>query len=509
MIAPERAHRGDAEDAEVGAESPTLLIGATPLWYNPFFSTPAMSGKERLRTLERKKRKILLISCYELGHQPIGIASAAAFLERAGYAATGIDVSIEGFDPEQVRDAWFIGISVPMHTALRLGVRIAEAVREVNSSAHICFYGLYASLNSDYLLGTVADSVVGVESEEPLVNLVRALDEGTPLGNGAQALLVPLARLNFPVPSRNSLPKLERYAKLEYSGEQRLVGYVEASRGCLHNCTHCPIPPVYGGRFFAVPADIVLEDVRRLVASGARHITFGDPDFLNGPTHSLRIVRSIHEEFPAVTFDFTAKIEHLLKHRAHLPEFARSGCIFIVSAVESLSEEVLANLEKGHTRREVFEALQVVREAGIALRPTFVPFTPWATIDDYIDLIESVESQGLIDHVDPVQYTIRLLIPPGSLLLDRPDTQRWLGKLNQQLFTYEWAHPDPGMDSLQHEVSELVERDVSRNEDPATTFFRIRELALIARGDQGSGLVIPDLAPFRLRPPRLTEAWFC
>jgi radical SAM superfamily enzyme YgiQ (UPF0313 family) len=473
-----------------------------------------MSGKERIETLERKERKIILISCYELGHQPVGIASAAAFLERAGYQAAGIDVSVEGFDSEQVRDAWFIGISVPMHTALRLGVRIAEAVREVNSSAHICFYGLYASLNSDYLLGTVASSVVGVESEEPLVNLVRALDEGAPTENGdgngrMKSSLVPLARLDFPVPARASLPKLDRYAKLEHNGEQRLAGYVEASRGCLHNCTHCPIPPVYGGRFFAVPADVVREDIRRLVESGARHITFGDPDFLNGPTHSLRIVRAIHEEFPEITFDFTAKIEHLLKQRALLQEFARTGCIFIVSAVESLSDEVLANLEKGHTRRDVFDALQVVREAGIALRPTFVPFTPWATTDDYIDLIESVESRGLIDHVDPVQYTIRLLIPPGSLLLDRPDSQRWLGRLNQQLFTYEWAHPDPGMDSLQHEVSELVERDVSRGEDPAATFFRIRELAFGARGDQGSGRGIPDLAPLRLRPPRLTEAWFC
>jgi radical SAM superfamily enzyme YgiQ (UPF0313 family) len=464
--------------------------------------------------LERKERKILLISCYELGHQPVGIASAAAFLERAGYRAASMDVSIEGFDPEQVRDVWFIGISVPMHTALRLGVRIAEAVRKINTGAHICFYGLYATLNAGYLLGTVANSVIGVEPEEALVNLIRSLDAGTPIENGSAdeetgVFPIPLRRLNFPVPSRASLPKLDRYAKLEYEGEQRLVGYVEASRGCLHYCTHCPIPPVYDGRFFAVPADVVLEDIRRLVDSGARHITFGDPDFLNGPTHSIRIVRAMHEEFPTVTFDFTAKIEHILKRRSLLPEFARSGCIFIVSAVESLSDEVLANIEKGHTRRDVFDALDVVREAGITLRPTFVPFTPWATIDDYIDLIESVESQGLIDHVDPVQYTIRLLVPPGSLLLDRPGTQQWLGNLNQQLFTHEWAHPDPGMDILHRKVSELVERDVSQSEDPAATFSRIRELAWAARGGSSPVERLADLAPLRVRPPRLTEAWFC
>ena len=34
----------------------------------------------------------------------------------------------------------------------------------------------------------------------------------------------------------------------------------------------------------------MLADIARLVAIGARHITLGDPDFLNGVRHSLRIV---------------------------------------------------------------------------------------------------------------------------------------------------------------------------------------------------------------------------
>jgi len=41
------------------------------------------------------------------------------------------------------------------------------------------------------------------------------------------------------------------------------------------------------------------------VAAGATHITFGDPDFLNGPGHALKVVRAAHAEFPRLTFDFT------------------------------------------------------------------------------------------------------------------------------------------------------------------------------------------------------------
>lgn len=457
---------------------------------------------------------VLLISCYELGHQPAGIAMPVALLRRAGYEAQTMDVSVEGFDAEKVKQASFIGISVPMHTALRLGVRIADEVRKLNSSCHICFYGLYALLNAEYLLDTVADSAIGGEFEGALVRLVEAVESGAPIdiqgvSTKGRVSGPVLERLNFAAPDRSSLVTLEHYARLEIKGEQRLVGYVEASRGCLHQCTHCPIPPVYDGRFFVVPADVVLKDIRNLAAAGAQHITFGDPDFLNGPGHSLRITQAMHEEFPDLTFDFTAKVEHLLRHRELIPEFARSGCVFVVSAVESLSNTVLENLVKGHTRDDVSEALKILRGAGIAMRPSFVSFTPWTTIDDYIDVLEFVESEDLIDHVDPVQYSIRLLVPPGSLLLSNSHNESWLGRLVQESFSHEWKHPDPRMDGLHAQVSALVEQAAASDEDALETFFKIRELAYSSREDDRPARDLRSIDPLRLRPPRLTEAWFC
>ena len=243
--------------------------------------------------------EILLIACYELGHQPLAVAWPAAALERAGYAPTMLDVSVDGFDPELARAARLVAISVPMHTALRLGVKVAERVRAVNPSCHLAFYGLYATLNAEHLLAHGADSVMSGEIEAPLLDLVCRLEAGAPL---TPAAAPHLARIELPVPSRSTLPALERYAHLDKDGTLELAGYVEASRGCKHQCRHCPIPPVYGGRFFVVPPEIVLADVRQLVAAGATHITFGDPDFLNGPRHALRVARALHAEFPRVTF---------------------------------------------------------------------------------------------------------------------------------------------------------------------------------------------------------------
>jgi hypothetical protein len=284
-----------------------------------------------------------------------------------------------------------------------------------------------------------------------------------------------------------------------------VVGYVEASRGCRHLCTHCPIPPVYGGRFFIIPQDVVLEDVRRHVSAGATHITFGDPDFLNGPGHSLKIVRGLHAEFPELTFDFTAKIEHILKHPEVFPELGASGCLFMVSAVESLSDRVLTVLEKNHTRADVEKALKIVHAAGIALRPTWVAFTPWTTLGDYLEVLEFIEENGLIDHVDPVQYTIRLLVPPGSYLAERPAMRPYLGPLDQAAFSYHWDHPDPRMDRLQKAVSKLVEADATAGADPADTFYRVRDLAA---GRVPNG-VSHQLPRDRMRAPRLSEPWFC
>jgi radical SAM superfamily enzyme YgiQ (UPF0313 family) len=360
------------------------------------------------------------------------------------------------------------------------------------------------------LLNHGADFCIGGECEAPLLALVEALAIGrsTAIDGVIQRGVASqpfLQRLPFAVPSRHALPVLDKYARLEQDGERRVAGYVEASRGCLHLCTHCPIPPVYGGRFFIIPPEIVLEDVRRQVQAGATHITFGDPDFLNGPGHSIKVVRALHAEFPELTFDFTAKVEHILERRDLFAELGRSGCLFVISAVESLSEAVLAILEKGHTRADVAQALEIVRAAGIALRPTWVAFTPWTTRDDYRDVLTFIEEHGLIDHVDPVQYTIRLLVPPGSYLLDRPALKPHLGALDQASFSYRWAHPDASMDQLQREVSALVEKDTQGGIDPAWTFYRVKALA----DGRDPATVCPLLPPNRQRAPRLSEPWFC
>ncbi|UCE04297.1 MAG: radical SAM protein [Candidatus Latescibacterota bacterium] len=482
----------------------------------------------------RRPGAVLLVSCYELGRPPQSVAWALGFLTRAGFAPAVQDLAVESLDTERVRQARFVAISVPMHTALRIGMQVARRFREINEACTICFFGHYAILHAEMLLrpraggSPLADAVLGGEMEEKLVELVRegalstsstpeqpaardatvakpgALVHTTPHDAAAVTRTPPpaaiLERLDFATPSREALPSLDRYAHLVHDTGHAVAGHVESSRGCLHHCRHCPIAPIYAGRLFVVPRDTVLEDVRNQVRAGARHITFGDADFLNGPAHSLRIAREMHAEFPDLTFDFTAKVEHIRRHRDVVAELGQLGALFMVSAVESLNDRVLAILDKGHTQADVYEALSILRDAHIVMRPSLLPFTPWSTFGDFIELLDFAERENLIEQIDPVQFTIRLLVPHGSVLADHPEMKPHRGAFDEEHLSYKWVHPDPRMDALQSQLSRLVEEATSRGEDPEVTFYRIRLAA-------ASTAKAPRRR--RQRPPRLTESWFC
>ncbi len=467
------------------------------------------------------ERLPLLIACYELGHQPVSVAWPLAALRAAGQPAAVLDLAVQPFDPALAAAASFVGISVPMHTALRLGVQAAALVRVANPDVHICFFGLYAWLNEGYLLARklnfrgVADSVIAGESESALVALVQAVAAGQPaqsvagVSTAAAKAQPILTRLPLPVPDRARLPALDNYARYVANGVAHLAGYVEASRGCLHTCTHCPIVPVYGGRFFVAPYEVVMADIRQQVAAGAEHITFGDPDFLNGPTHALRLARALHAEFPRISFDFTAKVEHILQHRAMFSELAALGCTFITSAIESVSEVVLARLNKGHTAADIDAALGLLDAAGIALQPTLVAFTPWTTLDDYLAQLEFIRARGLEAHIAPVQLGIRLLLPPRSLLIDAPEAAEWLGELDPAAFTYRWRHPDPRLDRLHALVSDRVAAGDAVGESAAATHAAVRALAYDLAGRPEPAGPLLGRAATRRPPPRLTENWFC
>ena len=460
--------------------------------------------------------KVLLISTYELGRQPFGLASPAAWLRADGFYTTSLDLSRQSLDEEAVRTASLIAFYLPMHTATRIAVRALERVRKLNPSAHLCVFGLYAPVNAGLLRRLGVGTILGGEFEQGLLSLVRRLEAGAP-GPGLPQVEpeISLARQNFLVPYRDDLPPLEKYAHLTLPDDStRVVGYTEASRGCKHLCRHCPIVPVYNGTFRIVQREVVREDIRRQVAAGAQHITFGDPDFFNGVGHSMQIVEALHREHPGLSYDVTIKVEHLLKHASHLPALRETGCAFVTTAVESVDDDVLRILDKGHTRADFIRLVGLMRGLGLFLVPTFVPFTPWTTLEGYEDLLATVIRLRLVEHVPPVQLTIRLLIPAGSRLLEvLPLHNAAIGPFQQEALSYPWANSDRRVDRLQCDLEAMVQREAKAGASRTVIFEEAWKLLQCTMNEDGdvapAPLPLVPPGPPRATIPYLTEPWYC
>lgn len=452
---------------------------------------------------------IALISTYELGRQPFGLASPAAWLRKSGHNVTCFDLARQSSDPAVVQAAELIAIYLPMHTATRLAAQLIPTLRAQNPTAHLCCYGLYAPMNSDYLHSLGVSTILGGEFESGLLHLANRLQNNRFVENNQQQEpAISLERLTFEVPDRTDLPPIDKYAHLIVPGDgYRIVGSTEASRGCKHLCRHCPIVPVYKGVFRIVSRDVVLEDIRRQVAAGAQHISFGDPDFFNGIRHAVELVEAFHREFPSVTYDVTIKIEHLLKHEDHLERLKQTGCLFVISAVESVDDAVLAALEKGHTRADFLHVVETFRSLGMTLHPTFVPFTPWTTVDSYLDLLRVIHSENLVENVAPIQFGIRLLIPEGSRMLELDDIRSIVGPFDPQSLTYPWSNSDSQLDRLSETVQAIASNADLQKQSRSATFERIWQAAHAA-----VGLSAPRLQPSHsasLPVPFLSEPWYC
>lgn len=448
---------------------------------------------------------LVLINPYELGRQPFALAQASAWLKRAGFAVHCLDLALQKLEPVLLAKADAVAIYLGMHTATRIAMEALPRIRQLAPQAQLAAFGLYAPMNADFLRASGVGAIFGGESEPDLVDWANALKDGNM--QVQQATIVRHDKIEFLSPDRSDLPQLERYAHLVLpDGSTRVSGFVDTTRGCKHVCRHCPVVPVYEGKFRVVPLAVVLADIEQQIAAGARHISFGDHDFFNGPTHALHVVRAMYERWPDVTYDATIKIQHLIDHAELLPELKRSNCLFIIAAVESVDDRVLGYLAKNHSRADFYRAVELVRDAGIALAPTWVAFHPWTTLEAYLDLLKCLVELQLVQAVPPVQLSIRLLVPAGSKLLELPGFDALIGPFDAKLLGYPWRNPDARVDALQTEIMHTVMQAEKANAPRREIFATIWRMAHAALGLEAPALNGSELGA---AVPHMSEPWYC
>ncbi len=447
--------------------------------------------------------KILLVSTYELGNQPINLGYLASFLLDEELVVK--DLSIEDLSDEDIMYSDAIVMSVPMHTAFMLSSILLTRVRAISRSIPVAFFGLSAHLGRDLLSENQVNALFSGECEEEVSRWIRSIKTQK---QDAQSLnkinFIGWQRIKLTQPNRKILPPLENYSKLQICNTTYLVGSLETTRGCSHKCTHCPVPVVYNGRVRKIETEIVLADLDQLIQDGAEHISFLDPDFLNMPAHAIEVAKQLHLKYPALKFDATIKIEHILKHQTTIEYLAGFGMTSVISAIECVDDKVLSYLDKGHTASDVEAAIQFLKSLGVELYPSFVPFTPWSTPESVADIIRFSLNNKIIHNIDPIHLTIRLLVPQGSLILARfPDHFIDTGEVLKV-----WSNLKT--DSLQKALTEKLDEMTTLNFSKHEILVEMIEV-INTYVDDCCKINIEDVKELLQNSSSIskTESWFC
>ena len=405
-----------------------------------------------------------MVSTYELGHQPLSAATSTAALLAAGHQVRCVDLAVDTLSADDVDWAERVALSVPMHTAMRLALRVADTVRARRPGLPLCFFGLYAGM-AGRPDGDLADRR---HHRRRVRTRARGLGRGRRPGAGRPTgpFRGPHTGPSTRSPSWAATPAWPSPASNDWSVRWPPA---EAARTAV-GTARCRSSTTGGsGRWTRTPS---WPTSTSWWPPGPAISASPTPTSSTHPTMPAGSWPRCMTAIPDLTFDSTIKVEHLLRSpRRARPSWPQAGCAFVVSAFESVNDRILAVLDKGHTAADMSEAVIALRSHGIEIRPSWLPFTPWTTLDDLVALVDFVVAHDLIANVDPVQYSVRLLVPDGSLLLAEPAMTAHLGGYDPARLGWTWAHPDPVVDHLQVEIAALVEAQVG--EDPERTFDQV------------------------------------
>ena len=427
--------------------------------------------------------KILLTSFYDLGKQPKIIAE---IVDR--YNSSEIDFDFFDFSVEDqnidLENYDVLGIYAPMHTATILSI---EYIKDKKLPNKMFTFGLYGSVLEDF--NSSIRYIKDIESDELALFLEINDDHQFSLKNN--------------IPNRQIFPDISNYAHLVDGSNNLIAGSVETTYGCKHSCTHCPVPISFNGSFKTYSLEKIVSDVENQVKQGAKHISFNDPDFFNGPIHALKILESLNEKFPSITYDSTIKVEHIIKYKKYFKELSSLNMVFVISAFETTNDLVLSILEKNHTSHDLNNSIEISQDFGIDIRPTWMPFSPWTELKDLSNIVKLIEKYELRETVDPIQLTIKLLIPKHSLIIKKPEINKYLGNYEKNSLSFKWKYENNDVEKLQSSLFDFI-----LNNSELDDHKQYLGMVNIIEKCTDTKLLTNSSYDFK-NVPKLSETWFC
>jgi len=182
---------------------------------------------------------------------------------------------------------------------------------------------------------------------------------------------------------------------------------IMTSRGCPFDCDFCTVTKIFGRTFrMQSPRRVVREIQHALEFFRTRTIFFYDDNFTANRERVRELCQLIKQENLGI--DWVTQVRSDIAREPDLLKFMeQAGCRFFFIGFESINDETLKAMHKSQTRKDIEQAIQVIRECGISIHGMFI----FGDDHDTPETIQATVDFAVQQHVDTVQFMILTPFP--------------------------------------------------------------------------------------------------
>ncbi|MFH1549964.1 MAG: radical SAM protein, partial [Planctomycetota bacterium] len=378
---------------------------------------------------------------------PLALLAAARKVNRERYDVRIVDLRFENeFERGAERllaDCVCVGVSALSGHQIASGLDACRVVRQKAPGVPIVWGGWHPTLFPEETAAhPLVDVVVRGQGETTFSELVDSFDRRRPIhhiegisfqSNGSVQHNTdrPIADISDFPPMPYDLVDVNRYLSPDGNGGERFIYYI-SSAGCPHRCGFCVISLVYNRRWYALPAERVVNEIESLVGRyGIRTIEFADSELFVGKKRVLEICRLLVERKLDVKWVALLRTEALKNYDdEELDLLKRSGCKRLVFGVETGSQRMSDLICKDNRVEDAIESAKKLKKTGIEGHFAFVFGFPGEAREDVkasfrlIAKLKEIAPESLVPmyfyHPDPQTPLYRKalemgLVAPGGL----------------------------------------------------------------------------------------------
>lgn len=321
---------------------------------------------------------------------PLGLATLAAVLERAGAEVDIIDAQALDLDTlcladELARRGYYDYVGLTATTPeINGAIEVSAIVRKSYPSARVIFGGVHATIFHYELVSQgVCDIAVRGEGEavvtalaqnallEEIANVTWRDQNGSIVVNPNADTYVDLDTLPFP--AYHKLPMRRYRSAIGAARRSPSIGMI-TSRGCPGSCTFC-FSGMFGKKIRFVSAARMLEHLHLLQSQyGIREISFYDDTFTASKKRVEEFCAGLLDRKMGISWSCFARIDTVSPELLQLMQSA--GCHQIMYGFESADDTVLGAINKKVTTSSYQQVVDWTNSAGINIRGAFMLGSP-------------------------------------------------------------------------------------------------------------------------------------